>query len=201
MIASKYWKIFLDIKEKIKMSRKMIYKIVVLILLIMVALVYSKNKDNGTNALKTTDIAPLFISIDHNDNEIKLSDYLGKYVVIYFFPKAFTPGWTKQACGFRDKYDIYIDNNIVVLGISYDSPKKLRKFREKHRLPFTFISDYDKSISKKYNSGGILFPSRKTIIIDPKGTIIEIVENINIDSHSTDIINIVLNHQKLEDIN
>jgi cytochrome oxidase Cu insertion factor (SCO1/SenC/PrrC family) len=74
------------------MSRKMIYKIIVLILLIMVALVYSKNKDNGTNALKTTDIAPLFISIDHNNNEIKLSDYLGKYVVIYFFPKAFTPG-------------------------------------------------------------------------------------------------------------
>ena len=70
----------------------MIYKIVVLILLIMVALVYSKNKDNGTNPLKTNDIAPLFISIDHNDNEIKLSDYLGKYVVIYFFPKAFTPG-------------------------------------------------------------------------------------------------------------
>ena len=70
----------------------MIYKIVVLILLIMVALVYSKNKDNGINALKTTDIAPLFTSIDHNDNEIKLSDYLGKYVVIYFFPKAFTPG-------------------------------------------------------------------------------------------------------------
>tara|TARA_Y100001968_G_C19234162_1_gene656001 strand:- start:238 stop:462 length:225 start_codon:yes stop_codon:yes gene_type:complete len=74
------------------MSRKMIYKIVVLILLIMVAIVYSKNKDNGTNSLKTTDIAPLFISIDHNDNEIKLIDYLGRYVVIYFFPKAFTPG-------------------------------------------------------------------------------------------------------------
>ena len=141
--------------------------------------------------------APDFIASDQNNNQIQLYDYLGKYIVIYFFPKAFTPGWTKQACGFRDNFSMYKENNITILGISYDPPEKLNKFRKKHNIPFTFISDRKKTISKLYNSGGILFPSRKTIIINPEGNILKIIENINIETHSNEIIDIILDDQKI----
>ncbi len=174
----------------------MISKILIVMFLIMVAIVYSKNKDDNKSQIKVKDRAPLFEAIDHNNNLINLKDYLGNYVVIYFFPKAFTPGWTKQACGFRDKYSIYKENNIIVLGVSYDESEKLNKFRKKHSLPFTFISDTDKTISKKYNSGGMLFPSRKTIIINPEGIILNFIDNVNIDTHSDDIIKIVLDDVK-----
>ena len=179
----------------------MIYKIIIIIFLIMIAVVYSGNNKSENLNIEIDSQAPLFTSIDHNKNEIKLKDYIEHYVVIYFFPKAFTPGWTKQACGFRDKYSIYIDNNVTVLGISYDSPKKLKKFKEKHNLPFTLISDKDKYISKQYNSGGMLFPSRKTIIIRPGGTVVDIINNVNIDSHSNDIIKIILDDKLLKDKN
>ena len=174
----------------------MIYKILVIIFLIMIAIVYSKSKDDNKINIKVKDKAPLFSAIDHNNNVTSLKDYLGKYVVIYFFPKAFTPGWTKQACGFRDIYFSYKENNIIVLGVSYDNPEKLNKFRKKHNLPFTFISDKDKTISKLYNSGGMLFPSRKTIIINPEGVILNIIDNVNIDTHSDDIMKIVLDEVK-----
>ena len=174
----------------------MIYKIIILIFLILITMLFSSNK--GGIDLKQFDQAPLFTAFNHLNEEISLQDYLGNYVVLYFFPKSFTPGWTKQACGFRDKYSIYKDNNTVVLGISYDTPKKLNKFKEKHNLPFTFISDRDKTVSKLYNSGGFFFPSRKTFIISPKGEIIKIIESINIDSHAKNIINIILNDQNKE---
>ena len=174
----------------------MISKILIVIFIIMVAIVYSRNKDDNKSQIKVKDKAPLFKAIDHSNNEISFQDYLGNYVVIYFFPKAFTPGWTKQACGFRDKYSIYKENNIIVLGVSYDEPKKLDKFRKKHNLPFTFISDKDKTISKQYNSGGMLFPSRKTIIVDPEGFVLNLIDNVNIETHSDDIIKIVLDDVK-----
>ena len=176
----------------------MIYKIIIIIFVIMFAVVYSRNKKSENLNFEIGSPAPLFTSIDHNNNEINLKDYLESYVVIYFFPKVFTPGWTKQACGFRDTYSIYKDNTTIVLGISYDSPNKLKKFKQKHNLPFTLISDKDKSISKQYNSGGILFPSRKTIVIRPGGTIISIVENVNIDAHADDIIKAILDDKKLK---
>ena len=88
------------------------------------------------------------------------------------------------------------ENNIIVLGVSYDNPEKLNKFRKKHNLPFTLISDKDKTISKLYNSGGMLFTSRKTIIINPEGVILNIIDNVNIDTHSDDIMKIVLDEVK-----
>ena len=172
----------------------MVLKILIISSIIIIAILYSKN--NSEIIIETNKSAPVFSAIDHNENEINIKDYIGQYVVLYFFPKAFTPGWTKQACGFRDQYSIYQENNISVIGVSYDSPKKLNKFREKHKLPFIFISDNKKEISRLYNSGGILFPSRKTIIINPKGNILEIIEDVNIATHSKDIIDIIINDKK-----
>ena len=81
--------------------------------------------------LKVGDAAPLFSLKDQDKNTHKLSDYLGKKVVLYYFPKADTPGWTIQACGFRDIYDKYKKNDIVVFGLSYDSSRSLKKFKKK----------------------------------------------------------------------
>ena len=142
--------------------------------------------------------APLFTALDQSKQEINIKDYLGKYVVLYFFPKAFTPGWTKEACGFRDKYSIFKENNISIIGVSYDSYVKLNNFKKKHNIPFTFISDTDKKISKLYNSNGFFFPSRKTIIIDPLGNIKYIFKDVSIDSHPEDILKMILNDKILE---
>ena len=168
----------------------MLYKLIAILSSIAICIVFA-NKINS-NILEVNSKAPPFKAIDHNEETIALKDFLGKYVVIYFFPRSFTPGWTKQACGFRDKYDDYKKNNINVLGISYDPPKKLKKFKEKHNLPFTFISDKDKNITKLYNSSGFFFPARKTIVINPNGYIIDIIEDIKIDTHASDIIDRVL---------
>ena len=75
--------------------------------------------------------APNFSSVDQDGLNIQLKDYLGKYVILYFFPKAFTPGWTKQACGFRDQYKLYQEHNIEIIGISYDTRDRQKSFSEK----------------------------------------------------------------------
>ena len=86
--------------------------------------------------LNIGDQAPLFSLKDQDKRVHNLSDYLGQRVVIYYFPKADTPGWTIQACGFRDIYDKYEKSNIVVFGISYDSSRSLRKFKKKWKNRF-----------------------------------------------------------------
>ncbi len=169
----------------------MLYKLILAIIALAICIIYGKSKNNS-NVLEVNSKAPLFTGIDHNKETIALKDFLGEYVVIYFFPRSFTPGWTKQACGFRDKYDDYKKNNINVLGISYDTPEKLKKFKEKHNLPFKFVSDKKKNITKLYGSSGFFFPSRKTIIVNPNGYIIDIIEDIKIDIHANDIIGRVL---------
>ena len=82
------------------------------------------------SSLKVGENAPNFILNDQDGKQHQLSDYEGKKLVIYFFPKAFTPGWTKQACGLRDNYSDFTLNNISVLGVSYDSESKLSEFKK-----------------------------------------------------------------------
>ena len=135
--------------------------------------------------------APDFIASDQNNNQIQLYDYLGKYIVIYFFPKAFTPGWTREACGFRDHFESFLKQDVVVLGVSYDSPEKLRSFQVKHELPFLLISDKTKKISKLYGTNGFFFPKRKTILINPEGNIEYIFDKVNIDTHPKDIMKLI----------
>jgi len=95
--------------------------------------------------------APPFELPDQNGVMHKLEDYLGKRVILYFYPKAMTSGCTKQACGYGEHYPSFIEKGAVVLGVSRDLPASLKKFEEKYNLPFTLLSDPDKSVHMLYD--------------------------------------------------
>jgi len=98
--------------------------------------------------------ATVFTLTADNGKKISLKDFLGKKVVIYFYPRADTPGCTRQACGLRDVYPKIEDKNVLVIGISPDQPEKLVKFREKYNLPFILLSDPDHKVAEKYGAWG-----------------------------------------------
>ena len=100
------------------------------------------------------DTAPEFEAITDTDATIKLSDYRGQRVILYFYPKDDTSGCTKQACGFRDNYPTIEEANAVVLGVSPDGVKSHQKFRTKYDLPFTLLVDEDHGIAEKYGVWG-----------------------------------------------
>ncbi|HEY1597750.1 MAG TPA: peroxiredoxin, partial [Thermoleophilaceae bacterium] len=96
------------------------------------------------------DTAPSFDLLNQDGESVKLSDFAGKTVVLYFYPKADTPGCTVQACGIRDRSGEYETAGAVVLGVSPDEPKALKKFAEKYDLPFTLLSDSDHALAEAY---------------------------------------------------
>jgi len=141
--------------------------------------------------IKIGDLAPNFKLLDQDGKMHDLKDYQGRNVVLYFYPKDFTPGCTQQACSLRDINKELINKNTVVLGISYDSKKKHDGFSKKHKLNFPLLSDSDKSISKLYESEGWLFPKRKTFIINNRGKIVHIIDPVNIITHNDVIISVL----------
>ena len=132
--------------------------------------------------------APGFSLHDQNGNVHSLADYKDKKLVVYFFPKANTPGWTKQACGFRDESEKYEALGIEILGISYDPKKALIDFKEKYRIPYNFLSDKNRVVGKKYGVNNYLFTSRKTFLIDEKGILVHIIEEVNLNTHPLDVL-------------
>jgi len=132
--------------------------------------------------------APDFTLPDENDTLHTLSDYLGHRVVVYFYPKDDTPGCTKEACSIRDSFSRFGENHIVVLGISYDDAPSHRKFKEKYKIPFSLLTDADKSVSKLYDANGIFFPSRKTFLIDETGKLIKIYDKVDVTTHAGDVL-------------
>jgi thioredoxin-dependent peroxiredoxin len=126
------------------------------------------------------DKAPGFELLDQDGQPVKLSDFAGRTVVLYFYPKADTPGCTTQACGIRDRTGEYEAAGAVVLGVSPDEPKALRKFADKYSLPFTLISDPEHSLAEAYGVwveknryGRTYFGNeRTTFVIDGDGKIV-----------------------------
>ncbi|MEQ9306611.1 MAG: peroxiredoxin, partial [Marinoscillum sp.] len=104
--------------------------------------------------LKTGDKAPEFESIDQDGNPIKLSDFKGKKIVLYFYPKDNTPGCTAESCNLRDNYQALQAQGYVVLGVSGDGAKSHKKFIEKYDLPFPLIADEDKSVHEAFGTWG-----------------------------------------------
>ena len=102
------------------------------------------------SALQVGDLAPDFTATTDDVATVSLSDYRGKRVVLYFYPKDDTPGCTTQACGFRDNYPVIEEKNAVVLGVSPDSAKSHQKFKTKFDLPFTLLVDEDHAIAEAY---------------------------------------------------
>ena len=138
-------------------------------------------------ALKIGDKAPEFTLKDSLDNEISLSDFKGKKVIIYFYPKDNTPGCTKEACNFKENWDIFQKNNIIVLGISKDNAASHQKFIEKFDLPFILLTDpipcqvaakYDSYGLKKFMGKEYMGMIRNTFLIDSQGNIEKIYSKV-----------------------
>lgn len=116
--------------------------------------------------------APDFEAPDEAGNKVRLSDFKDRSnVVLYFYPKAETPGCTAEAKCFRDNWDAIKDQNAVVLGVSSDPAEKQQSFKKHHSLQFSLLSDEDKTIREQYGAKGLLIPARITFIIDTGGVI------------------------------
>ena len=140
--------------------------------------------------------APDFTLKDKDGNPVSLSDFRGKKVVVYFYPRDNTPGCTKQACAFREAYDGFKSDDIVVIGISKDSIQSHQKFAEKYELPFILLSDPELNAIKAYDvwkekklygktSMGVM---RSTYVIDEAGIIIKVFEKAKPDTNAYDIL-------------
>lgn len=132
-----------------------------------------------SSRLAEGDTAPDFTLPDDRGNEVSLKDFAGARVLVYFYPRANTPGCTTQACDFRDAIEELNDLDVKVIGISPDKPEKLAQFREDHGLNFTLLSDVDKQVmtewgafGEKKNYGKIVQGViRSTLLVEPDGTI------------------------------
>ena len=156
---------------------------IISILLLIIGIIMAKSSE-----LKIGDGAPDFTLLDHNGEEQTLSDYFGKKLVVYFYPKDDTPGCTKEACSIRDNITLFEENNIIVFGISYDSPKSHKKFAEKYNIPFTLLSDKDKTVAEAYNSNGFLLAKRNTFLINTEGKIFKIYKKVDVSTHTNKIL-------------
>lgn len=132
--------------------------------------------------------APIFTTKDDAGNTVSLSDFAGKVVVLYFYPKDDTPGCTIEAQGFRDSYQQYQDKDMVVLGVSNDDETSHKSFKEKYSLPFNLLADTDRSISKSYDVDGGGYAKRVTYIIDGDGMISHVDDKVQTSSHAQDIL-------------
>ncbi|HEY9771678.1 MAG TPA: peroxiredoxin [Coleofasciculaceae cyanobacterium] len=132
--------------------------------------------------------APTFTTIDDEGNSVSLSDFQGKTVVLYFYPKDDTPGCTKQAQSFRDNIAEYQNKDMVVLGVSRDDQASHQKFKEKYGLPFNLLVDSDGAITQAYDVDGGGYAKRVTYIVDGNGIITTVDSNINTSTHATDVL-------------
>jgi len=135
--------------------------------------------------------APAFSVKDTNGNTVSLSDFAGKTVVLYFYPKDDTPGCTKEASSFRDNYTEYQDKDIVVLGVSMDDEASHQKFTEKYSLTFPLLADTEGSLTNAYDVDGGGYSKRVTYVIDANGKIIHVDAAVKTETHAQDILTIV----------
>ena len=146
--------------------------------------------------LKEGDAAPDFTAKNQDGEEVKLADYKGERVVLYFYPKDDTPGCTKQACSLRDGFPKLRANNITVLGVSTDDEKSHQKFISKYQLPFDLLADTDKKIVNDYGVWGeksmygkkYMGTNRKTFLIDGDGTIVKIFDKVDVSAHADEVL-------------
>lgn len=146
--------------------------------------------------LKAGDKAPNFEALDQNGNTINLSDFKGKKLVLFFYPKASTPGCTMEACNLRDHYQMFLAKGYEVLGVSADSAKRQQNFIEKNNLPFPLLADENKAVITAY---GVWGPKkfmgrefdgihRVTFVINENGIIHEVITKVKTKEHASQIL-------------
>ena len=140
--------------------------------------------------------APAFEGLDENGNTVRLTDFAGKKLVLYFYPKDSTPGCTSEACNLRDNYERFLALGYQVLGVSRDSAESHQRFIAKYDLPFHLISDPDCTILKAYEAWGVkkmygretMGTIRTTYVIDEQGIIVDAIGKVNTKAHTAQIL-------------
>lgn len=140
--------------------------------------------------------APAFEGLDENGNTVRLTDFTGQKLVLYFYPKDSTPGCTSEACNLRDNYERFLALGYQVLGVSKDSAESHQRFIAKYDLPFHLISDPDCTILKAYEAWGVkkmyghetMGTLRTTYVIDEQGIIVDAIGKVNTKAHAAQII-------------
>ena len=122
--------------------------------------------------------------------ELGPADFKGQWLVIFFYPRALTPGCTKQSCSMRDGYEALAKEQVAILGVSLDSLEKQKQFKEKYQLPYELLSDADKNVSKAFGVLGPMgaYAQRRTFIISPDGTIAAVIEKVDVSDHATQVL-------------
>ena len=148
------------------------------------------------NTLQVGDTIPKFTAVDQNENSISLSDFKGNKSIVFFYPRANTPGCTAEACNLRDNYKALQDRGYQLFGVSADTPKKQKNFADKYELPFTLIADENKSV---INAFGVWGPKkfqgrdydgihRTTFLIDEKGVVEKVISKVKTKDHAAQIL-------------
>ena len=137
--------------------------------------------------LKLGNIAPNFELPGQDNQPRKISDFRGKWVLLYFYPKDDTPGCTTEACGLRDDINAFRGLKATVVGASFDSIESHKKFIAKYNLPFPLIADQEKTVAKAFGVSGHLVPDRATFVIGKDGTILYANPSVNPKTHSQEI--------------
>ena len=146
--------------------------------------------------------APQFTLLDQDEQKVSLADFSGKIVVLYFYPKAMTPGCTVQACGLRDSHAELDRLGVVTLGVSPDKPPRLKKFEERDKLNFRLLSDPDHQVAERYGAwgrkkfmgrefDGVL---RTTFIIDKSGNLAQVLDKVKTKTHHQDVLDWINTH-------
>jgi thioredoxin-dependent peroxiredoxin len=143
--------------------------------------------------------APAFSLNDEAGKRVKLADFAGKYVVLYFYPKDDTPGCTKEACSFRDEHSKLEKAGAVVLGVSPDDEKRHVKFIEKYQLPFTLLADPEHAVAEKYGAWGeknnygkkYMGIVRSTFLIGPDGKVAKVWPKVKPEGHAEEVLDVL----------
>jgi thioredoxin-dependent peroxiredoxin len=138
--------------------------------------------------LEINTTAPAFTLLDQDSKPVSLSDSNGSFRIVYFYPKDDTPGCTAEACTIAEAYGAFAERDIVVLGISADSPESHTKFQQKYNLPFTLLSDPDREVIAAYGAKGGFMTKRISYLIDPDGVIVKAYAKVDPTSHALDIL-------------
>ncbi|MBN2868500.1 MAG: thioredoxin-dependent thiol peroxidase [Flavobacteriaceae bacterium] len=151
------------------------------------------------NTLKQGDKVPNFAVNDQDGNVVSLSDYKGKKLIVFFYPKASTPGCTAEACNLRDNYKVLQDKGFELLGVSADSEKRQTNFKNKYEFPFPLLADEEKEV---INAFGVWGPKkfmgreydgihRKTFLVDENGVVEHVIDKVKTKDHAAQILELV----------